>query len=262
MSTIPRLASFALSFMIPAALGPPHADAQDILVTDCGTVIAGKGQVGVLQNDIDCITAGVNSGAILMTHRTTLRLNGFSIRSAAFAIDCVGKCTIEGPGAITTDGNACGIQVAQNTKARLELSDLDIHDNAKGICAGSPTSVKTQLTDVTVRNSTSVGIGGATFRAGKVKGSGVTVTDNGSQGIAADKIRLEASSIQGNGQSGIFGKSVKLSDTEVSGSVAAADLAAAKRPKLKGTSTCGASSELSEYPAATFGPSWNVCADD
>lgn len=232
-------------------------------VSECGQPLA-EGDTAVLIADLNC---GALVG-VLMPSRATLDLNGHSITSDTVAVHCNPKnCTILGPGSLSS-ANSCAIQTEQNSyKTRVTVSDVEIHDSKTGICAGTADLAKFDLTNVTVRNSIESGISGqGADGAGSVKGTNLTIIDNGVFGVSARKIKLRDSTITGNGSIGVFswlGKS-KLVGSTVTGNdiINGFDIASGKKPRFKdGTCERSAQSVFPDLPDGSS-PTWGICTLD
>jgi hypothetical protein len=247
-----RTATRALVFVLLLA-----TPALAIDIVTCDQTVA-SGDVGVLQSDLSC---GAIVGVIL-NPKATLAMNGHTI-DAATGVYCVAKkCAIQGPGSIT-GGTACAIQPANGAgKVTITVTGpLDIHDNACGINAANPKDLNLRLTDVTVRDN-ALGVS-----AGKIKGSNVIVTGNGSGGIhARSSITLKGCTVQGNGGIGLYSsKGAVLHDCTVTGNdpTNGFDVATHRHPRLR-NSTCGHSVQVLNPPALpdVGSPTWSVCISD
>ncbi len=255
----------------------PEARALDI--TSCGQVVP-DGETGILQADLVCPPAppGPPYFAVQLNRGATLEMNGHSITGQQLGVFCFGDCTVRGPGEITgASSNAIGAPIG----IRVDVSDLDIHDN-HGIMdvAGS----KLTLANITASHN-AYGIRAASLKATNVTindnagdallvqkrliATDVTVTNTGEGGISTlGSIRATRLVVSGAAGVGLFSRGrAKLMDSSVTGSgFLALDLVTGRKPRLLGTSTCGHSAGLVKDPAnpgmLLIGPTWGVCASD
>jgi hypothetical protein len=281
------------------------ADAYaEVAITTCGQTVPAK-EVGVLQQDLACpvapATAGVcaadgapcvddvdcpafaqiclHPAAVILESGATLRLGGFSISDGDVGVDCrragTHGCQIEGPGTIasalrygvliaaggrysiaglTLDGNRTGIGslfavVPATKRLKMILADLTISNSAfGGIVLGPPTAASLKGTDLTITNN-GFGISIDQF---------VSATPTLRRGAQAKLIRLVAT---GNGSFGVYADKLTLIDSDVSatGPLGNADVFTFRKPHLR-NSTCGRSVRLIDGVGGSG--TWGVCAGD
>ena len=224
--------SFAAALLSLCLAGPATAGSPPLALTECGGLL--KGSSYILTGDLSCpgiapLTFGSN---------VTLDLNGFTLSVPdGIAVNCLRKCTVNGPGRIEALG---GVYTARRTVVSgVTLVGTPILPNA-------------------------VGIG---IHAAKLFVENTTV-ENFSIGITATNASIASSSITGNGESGMEvgfhpwstppeapcgGGKLRLVDSVVTGNVIAprdgecgganpcADIASCRRPRVDELSSCGTS---------------------
>jgi hypothetical protein len=232
-----------------------------------------RGDPGNLLGDLDCSGTGANGGLRLLPG-AVLNLNGHRITNDLHGIVCEVSvspsriCTINGPGEVTGAYN--GIAVVSQARIR----DLTIFGNVTGIWkpyGNIANAARLDLTNVVIRDNSGDGVRGG----GAIRATDSTVRDNGGVGLESfGPSRIVRTAISGNGGAGIVTgiynefdgryvysrRALSLTDSDVSGnglSDAAADLVAAKRPRLR-RSTCGTSAD----PTTVGSPAWGVCSGE
>lgn len=251
------------------ASGPVQAG-EIVEITTCDQEVP-RGGVGILQNDLVCPTAHHCEGdpmipcatsadcpggvaceapyAVELKRAATLRLNSHSIVGGYFAVRCEARCSVEGPGDIS--GASYAAVSVYLKPDRINLTNLSLHHNTSGTLQARVLN----LVDVDLSNNTLRGIELTRL----VKGTNVTASGNGLQGIFAERVRVQSLTATGNGAEGVIGvKGLKLESSTVTGNDAAGagvDIVAGRRPRLIET-TCGRSASFED------GTPWGVCASD
>jgi len=265
-----------VSLMLAIVSGRAHAGGvQEI--TGCGGVVL-SGFTGIVANDIDCTGGPYGVNDVYLQDGATLEMAGHSIQGGFGGVNCVGRCTINGPGEIAhTETGGISIQ----GKTRVE--DLSIHDNEYGIIGyDNYVDGKAYLTtkNVSVEHNSEIGVLAETLLATdtsvsdnggeglygsigitvvRLRGSGLTVNGNIGSGIRADAVAVQGLLAQGNGGAGVevFTRAV-LRDSTVTGNNglgSGIDLLMYRNyPRLRAT-TCGRS-------ARSDGSSLGICAND
>lgn len=252
-------------------LGGAARAAAPVPVTACGQVVNGTGQ---LVADLDC--SGAADEAVKLSGR--LLLNGFTLTgNPAFdVVRCeVGACGVSGPGTVT--GGFDGVR--SDRGARVDGGAVISGNAGDGVRTDSSAKVlDATITGnggdgvrskarATVQRSTVSGNGGDGVRADStVSLKESTVTGNAGAGADSERTaKAKLSSVTANGLDGLKGLKVVLSSSTATGNGTApicgvlddcADLAAASRPRLAGTSACGTSRDTEN------GGSWGVCTND
>jgi hypothetical protein len=247
-------------------------------VTTCGQSVP-RGETGALTGDLDCSTLS-DGAAVMLGQRAVLVMNGFTLRAGFLAVSCENaKCSVQGPGEIIGGG--------VEADRGLVLTDVYIHDTGVGVKAYRGILSMTNVTvsdvsvgefgvvagniranNVTVTRSGLFGLWGSR----SVRGTAVTVTDNGWSGVFSRRIVLDGLVAHGNGVGPIFNsygagvqasRSATLLNSVVTGNKflgADLDVLTVKRPVLSGT-TCDHSGQgdgSAGVPVAT----WGVCSLD
>jgi hypothetical protein len=257
--------------LIVAGAAPSQA-AAPVPVTTCGQVVTGS---GALVGDLDC--SGQGDDAVKLAGR--LFLNGFTLTgNPGFdVVRCeAGPCGVVGPGTVT--GGLDG--VGSDHGARVEAGAIVTGNVGDGVRTDSSARVidatisanggdgVRSKTRATVQRSTVSGNGAngvRTDRTANVKTS--TVTDNGGNGVDSDvTAKATATSVvSANGFDGLKGLRVVLSNSSATGNGTnpacgvtdeCADLAAASKASVTGTSMCGTSRNTES------GGTWGVCSND
>ena len=220
------------------------------MISTCGQVVA-PGDPGILTADLVCPTS---DPAVRVFRHGELELDGHTITGGSVRVACPdGGCRVTGPGVLTGGGSGIGI----DSNGSIFATDVTAQNNAVGLYG-----VRMRLQNVTATANTSHGINAF----GGVKGSDVTVTDNGDTGLSLDfrgNVVITGLTATGNGWAGVicdFGR-VKLTDSTVTGNEfpdqfepPLLDLFSARRPKLTNT-TC-------DHSLGPNGSTWGVCSGD
>ena len=249
----------------------PFVRAVDI--TSCAQAVP-DGDIGTLTTDLACYP----DQGIVLGRGATLDLAGHSIRAAItppaeaegqVGISCPnGRCRVRGPGIIASFR---GVAIIGLDRTRLDVTDLDIHDNGIGVYGNRVT-----LRNVSLYVNTDWGASANALRAVEVDSSG-----NWGDGLVGDTVRGQDVSVTGNGGHGVNGNRVRLSRLEARNNVGfgvrsiypgrtrlsystladngAGDVGSERRPALPNTS-CGISRQLSEG-GGDLG-TWGVCSAD
>jgi len=241
------VAILCTSLAIPLLSARANADT---MISTCGQVVPAGG-TGILTADLVCPTS---SPGVSVGRRAVLELDGHTISGGWARVHCPdGACRVTGPGVLTGGGTGTGIY----SNGNLSATDVTAEDNAVGLYG-----VQMRLQNVTATANTSHGINAF----GGVKGSDVTVTDNGDTGLSLDfrgNVVITRLTATGNGWAGVicdFGR-VKLTDSTVTGNEfpdqfepPLLDIFSAKRPKLVNT-TC-------DHSLGPTDSTWGVCSGD
>lgn len=185
---------------------------QAIDITTCGEVV-GRGEAGVLLNDLTCVLpdtgvcevdgttpcaranncpSGVCLGvaAVVLDGNASLDLNGFKVEST-LGVECAGRRCEIGNGVVagTSSAVCTGIWAYGS---RVELSDLQVDGNG---CSGvTNVGGKIDATNVTVEGAY-VGI-----NTRRLRGENITVNDSTIWGIAVSKkVKVDGLTVNGNG---------------------------------------------------------------
>jgi hypothetical protein len=254
-------------------------------ITDCNTLVPAN-EVGVLQNDMSCGGAFI---AVGLGENATLDLNGHSITGTFYpdpprAVECRGvKFTIRssnGTGRIG-GGDFVAVEIGLFTynRARLLISDVDLHDARAGI-QGSAFLAYPRDTQVRARRVAAHGHAEYGIWVTRLTAWNVDASDNGGVGVSADKLRGISMTASNNGRSGIFGGSISvkglvaddngdagvrvvsasLRDATLTGNDGygiGADLMTVRHPHV-GNTMCGKSQVI----GGLGGQGWGVCSAD
>jgi hypothetical protein len=271
----------AIGFALTVAVAMPAAAwaSNGFFDVTCGDTLSGDGRlVG------DC------TGTITIA-AGHLYLEGHTISGAGLsAIECMGACRIDGPGAIVSAGSTFGI----SGDDRVRVSDVTISGHAAvGVKSGDIGRIRVDSSLVT---GNGVGLRGPRIRVfdSDISGnsdSGVVATtrgvrlkrsfvrNNGGDGVAtvlsdnlANRAALSYTNVTGNGHFGIIAKNVRAKRVvsrknaqsgDCGGSVPCTDVAAVRIPNLK-ASACDTSMQIPEEFAGPipFGESWGICTND
>ena len=225
-STLLRLLSCSL--VLVAVVGRADA-ARGVDVTSCGQTVP-RGRSGELVGDLDCPLLPYGSYAVVLDKGARLETNGFTIRSSANGVRCLGPCRIYGAGALERTEPACSGGV---------VSD------AYGVFADGP---------LTIEELTLSGFGFAVWGSARVRARGVALSGQciGIGGNTAP-ITVRESVITGNLGYGVAGVGrVTLLDSTVTGNLL--DVIAGRKPRLR-LSSCDTSGGGPGAPPDT----WGVC---
>ena len=232
------------------------------------------GDVGVLQNDLDCSGAAYGTWGVTLAPGAVLDLAGHAIRNGFGGVWCQGKCMILGPGEISGTS-----ELAIHTSDKTTVSDLLIQDTGGGIFPPDAGDVeRLRAVRVKLRNVTMVRVGtgvrsgvygwqivakgvtvadsGFGLYADGVRGKDVTLTGNAENGVRATKATFVDLVATGNGAAGVEALYVRLMDSTVTGNDGYGDgrdvIGLAREPMLVNT-TCGrsAAGDLSDYDICT-----------
>jgi hypothetical protein len=271
-----RIWTIASAAALCFAVSNVYAGSSDVT---CGDTFSGRGQlVGSCQGSI----------TILSGH---LKLQGFTISGTGLAaIECLGRCRIEGPGAIVSNGSTFGISgdnrvrltdvlvaghdatgVKSGDFGRIRIDRSTITDNGIGV-----RGPRIKIEDSEVSNNASSGIVSTTRGVRVLRTS---VIDNGGDGIAtvltesqANRAKLFDVVVTGNGKFGVIAKNVKgraatleanRQDSACGTSEPCADVASVKFPKMR-HGTCEKSMRIpDEFSGPVpFGAPWGACDQD
>jgi hypothetical protein len=266
------LTSLVRSIALGAVLLVGVAHAVD--VTTCGQTLH-PGDVGVLQNDLTCITGSgirLENGSVLDLggHTLTIQMSSFT------AVECLARCSVLGPGVLTRVGaGPGGGGVVSNGKGRVIVTGVVLDGFAIAIEAPF---ARLSLTNTTIQNS----ILGADARridvdnvtittvaspsntcltafTNRIRGQDVTLGGCGvgiQVGRSVDLTRLTWA----NGSIGVITRRrIRLVDSSVTGA-STVDVASGRLPRLVNT-TCDHSLRLDSSGVITPEP-WGVCASD
>jgi hypothetical protein len=260
-------------------LGFGIAEASALDITSCQVRVP-RGEVGVLQSDVNCAAAveGGPYSAITLERNAVLDLNGFTLDHYSIAlvsgVFCEGRCEIRGPGRLVSSNLNAG--VSSFSRAPLVISNVDFEGQITGVQAPS---AKMTLTNVSIQAHTwgaqvfhllADGVAVTVDPTGRgcietssssawVRGKDVTLAGCdvgiGNQG-SVDVTNLTAMNLR---TAGVFlvRKKLRLVDSTVTGSPI--DLISRKTPILSGT-TCGTSAAWDK--GALTGETFGVCAND
>jgi hypothetical protein len=240
-------------------------------VTVCGQHIA-PGEIGVMQNDIDCTGSSERIAAIYLGDHATLSMNGHTITATdvdGVVSDVARRCVIQGPGTIT--GGVTAIRGAIKTRMIVTNVTLTNNLNAIDVALG-----RADLTDVTssstrsgvwagniraTRVSVNVDFAGDCILGGTLRGTDVTVSGCHTGVYMQRAVRVTRLDDRDNLTVGVLATRVRLVDSVVTGNIfigSPLDILSPRRPVLLNTS-CDASAQLIDD---TVGPTWGVCAGD
>jgi hypothetical protein len=183
-------------------------------------------------------------------------IGGMRVDLVNVDIDCAGAAIgilasrrIKATDVTVQNCSSFGIYRAPGSPLRVRAKGLQVLSNAVGLELGLG-SLKG--TDVTVSDNSDAGV-----YSKAVAVDGITADNNGTLGVSASKrIRVANAHIAGNGTAGVlvrFGRA-RVIDSVVDGN--GVDIAAAKSPKLHGT-TCTTSRKIAD--GAITAESWHVC---
>lgn len=259
-------AALFLSVAVATALA-----AAPIHVTVCGQDVKG---VGILDANLDC--SAVPDDAVSLNGR--LMLNGFTLTgNPGFdVVNCKkGSCRVTGPGTITggsdgirSDNGAtveAGAIVTGNasdgvrTDAVAKVLDSSVTGNGGD---GVRSSASATITRSTISGNTGDGVAAKAT----VNVNASVIDSNNGRGVDSEKTvkATNLSTVTNNGLDGLLGTQINIKDTNATGNgtsptcspSSCADLAAAHKPSVRGTSTCGTSRNT------VFGGTWLVCSGD
>lgn len=188
-----------------------------------------------LTADLDC--TGTSGFGLNLRGRSTLSLNGFSIRNAELnVVQCWGRCSIVGPGSFV--GNGAGPRSVR----KMKIQDVAIDGGLVGV-----EGYKLEITDSSITNAKygifvtrKLVLVDSTIEANLQYGIGTTDPDS-----CTTRVKLENSSVTGN-----------ATDTTCTGPDGCADIVSCAAPRLDTTSACGTSLQSSGTD------SWGVCSGD
>ena len=228
-------------------------------ITACNQGVP-AGQVGVLQNDLDCSGQPSSTDGVWIERGGTLDLNGRTIVGAPFAIQpnggiraavhcrlgrrCEGSPIVCRPGrgrCTVTSSTGTGHVISNtgiNSERHLDVSHVQVSGGGYVVAGdgklravdlqvsggGTVAGDKALLTDVSVVGANSFGI----FMTKRIRGTNVTVTGCGNAGLSSANGRLTGLVATGNGVSpsshinggGVHGGRWRLTDSTVTGNQA------------------------------------------
>jgi hypothetical protein len=282
-----------LAVALVVLIWSPVAWALDI--TTCDQLVP-AGQVGEVQNDLDC-GAGSFASAVRLDNRATLHLNGHRINGPTTGdglVLAVKSATIVGPGEIDTapDG-ACIVSYYGSLHVDGGPLGLDVHNCFEGIAA----RVNAKISNVTIHDNTQEGAFAARLTVTNVsanrnssgvagvyslRATNLTAADNTVAGFIGENTAvIKDSNISGSGNYGGDGRRVVLTNTAISNS-ANWGVRAQKALRLRNSSVTGTGPGNGDVPPNTDlesatkpilfnstcgksdGPdgTWGVCAND
>jgi hypothetical protein len=249
--------------------GTAHA----VDVTACGQTIHPR-EIGVLQNDLTCSSGGVG---VRLENGAVLDLGGHSITlglSTAIAVECLARCSVLGPGTLTTSSSGHGGGIVSAAKgrvvvtgvqlsgfvipiqapfARVTLTDSTIQDGTLGVDAR-----RIDVEDVTIATE-AIGTCITGF-TGRVRGTNLALSGCNT-GIQVGKaVDLSGLTWTGGSIGVITEKRVKLVDSSVTGA-SVADVVSARLPRLVDTA-CDRSARVDSDGIIDTTLAWGVCALD
>ncbi len=315
----------ARRLLATAVLVLSTATAHAVDVTTCGQIVP-PGETGVLVADLICPTptlgcfecrpngsgcfptgatcttdADCGEGdvtcsriaAVAIDLKGTLDMNGHAIvATGQFAVVCrsKGPCTVT---STTGRGDISGSDGGILMRAgKLDVSNVDVHDNVGPGIYTPILSVRMRLTNVTANANGAMGIRADSLKAsdvtangngqagietaGKVLGSNVVTNDNVWAGLnAGGGAKLTTFTATGNGIAGVpngggglivGGGAVKVSGATVTGNMfddgtgsVPLDLITVRKPKFSGT--CDHSARVNRH-TGDLGAPWGVCSGD
>ena len=216
------------------------------IVTTCGQSVTGP---AVLAADLDC--SAVSGPAVVLATGGTLSLGGFTLTASEVGVQCMGLCSIFGPGTIRHPAYDPG----WNCPAVPPYTGCPIGILATG---------KIRLNDVTLENW---GDGILALAAARLRGSTI---QNGRQGVLGVAATIVKSTITNNADFGVVaGESTRDGGVHYKFYLArilhsavtenGIDIEAYKRPKVVGSS-CTTSRHLTVPPSPPVGgDEWAVC---
>jgi hypothetical protein len=314
----------ARRLLVTAVFVLSAATAHAVDITTCGQIVP-PGATGVLVADLTCPTptlgcfecrpngygcfqtgvacttdADCGSGdvkcatqaAIAIELKGTLDMNGHAlVAPGQLAVVCrsKGPCTVTsttGRGDISGSDGGIGMGTG-----KLDVSNVDIHDNLGSGIYTPLAAVRLRLSSVTANANGGIGIRSSGLKAtdvtangngqagieanGKVQGSNVVTNDNAWAGLIAQRgAKLTAFTATGNGSVGPNGGAgliVVRGAAHVSGATITGntfddgsgpvplDLITVRKPKLAGT--CEHSASVDAH-TGDLGPTWGVCSGD
>ena len=266
------------------------AHAADVVVSSCGTVVA-SGDHATLQADLDCSAAPASQPSVVLQHRASLSLGGFTLTGAAdgIGVRCARNCAVTGPGTITSappagSGSlrAACIRALRDPdqpahRQKLTIADLTLSGCGSGVVGdtgkagakltvtnvaangndASFTGASIHASDVTASNGTGAGFFAPT---GKVIGVNVHADDHDPAGVSAARVDLTDSTATGNDAFGVQAVqgAVKLLRTTVTGN-GLRDVVSARPPHVS-QSPCDTSARW--IPPNGIGAAWGACSAD
>ncbi len=255
-------------------------------VTACNTIVPDN-EVAVLQTDMSCGGAFVG---VRLLENATLDMQGHSITgpfppSTLGAVECAGvRCTIlsstPSPGRIGGgDFNAVAIGYWTYNRARLRISNVDLHDARSGIQGafyiGYQFDTRVKAEQVTSHGHSRYGLwverltgtdvsatenGVTGFAVGRLRGTNLTASNNTNSGVFGDRVSAVNLTANDNGETGVRVVAAKLKNSTILGNNGlglGVDLATVRRPGLRNT-VCGKSQVL----GGLGGLGWGVCQND
>ncbi|MDZ4346148.1 MAG: hypothetical protein U1E51_27360 [Candidatus Binatia bacterium] len=245
--------------------------AAPVPVINCGQDVKG---VGDLVADLDC--SAVADDAVNLNGR--LRLNGFTLTgNVGFdVVSCkTGPCRVTGPGTIT--GGSDGVRSEKG--ATVEAGAIITGNASDGVRTDAV--AKILESSVTgngsngVRSDSSASITRSTITGNTANGVAAKATvnvnasvidSNNGRGVDGEKTvkATNNSFIRNNGLDGLLGTQININNTTATGNGTSptcilspcADLAAPRKPSVRGSSTCETSRNT------VFGGTWLVCSND
>lgn len=258
-------------------------------VTGCPFVVP-PGEVGVVQNDIDCAEGAPDEGfldgryGIMLERGARLDLNGHTVTLLSAPpleapIACRSVCEVHGPGTVeTSTGEGVGISVRGNRRAKIR--DLEVLGFSSGIVASGRAEVTNVLVDAAISgiagrvldlHGVDVTLPGAPFdlpQSGcieatqsnsRVTGEDVTLSGCWYGVYGTRRVKLSGLTVTGSNV-GVFSVGVvDLTSSSVTGSESA-DLYTARPPRLT-SSACDTSLQYLPKLDAPGG-TWGVCQND
>ena len=281
-----RIALVALSAGI---IGASAVSAADVVITACGTVVPPR-TVAALAADLDCSGEPPSQPAVVLGHRATLSLAGFSLTAAAdgIGVRCTDGCAVSGPGSITSAPAGPGSPRAACIRAlrdvgdrprpqRITIEGLDLHGCGAGFRGDTDKRGARLMASGVTADGNDIGLVAASIRArdtsasgndgaglyapsGGVKAVNVHADDNAVDGVTAARLLLKDSTASGNGVFGVraLAGSARLLRATVTGN-AFRDVVSAASPHVS-ASTCTTSAEW--IPPNGIGAPWGVCTAD
>ncbi len=175
-------------------LSASAARAATVQVTSCNQTVPPH-TTGVLASDLDC-SLNYGTYAVILSTSSKLLLNGFTLRSDADGVHCLGKCHIVGPGALARSLPSCDGQTVIDTygvfgdgtvtldhvtftswgyatwsSLKLRARNVDVTGQCLGLVGNY---ARLTIRDSTITNNFGLGIGGS----GPITVVGSTVTGN------------------------------------------------------------------------------------
>jgi len=185
-------------------------------VTSCGQTVAPR-DMAVLTTDLTCSSS---ASGVFLGDRSTLDMNGHTMNGGG--VNCIGSCTVTGPGTITNvhapAHNGAGIVTngAASRTSKFLAQDVDVSGNDQGIVTQAR-----RVTLIGVNASNNAGDGIETFSK-TIRGMNVTASNNGATGLDVQSIgsvRMTGLTASGNGWGGLIndGKRTRLIDSTLTG---------------------------------------------